>query len=87
MPEAGSPEEPSVEDSVDNGELWELLREMFPGEREQRLIYLLFHCGLKPREIVRYCPHEFSDVREVYLIRRNIHERLLRAADYIRWRL
>ena len=87
LPEAGSPEEPSVEDSVDNGELWELLREMFPAEREQRLIYLLFHCGLKPREIVRYCPHEFSDVREVYLIRRNIHERLLRAADYIRWRL
>src|SRR5213078_3530300 len=45
LPEAGSPEEPSVEDSVDSGELWELLREMFPAEREQRLIYLLFHCG------------------------------------------
>ena len=87
LPEAGSPEEPGVEDSVDSGELWELLREMFPGEREQRVIYLLFHCGLKPREIVHYFPGEFSDVREVYLIRRSIHDRLLRAADYIRWRL
>lgn len=87
LPEAGSPEEPGVEDFVDSGELWELLREMFPGEREQRLIYLLFHCGLKPREIVHYYPGEFRDVREVYLVRRNIHDRLLRAADYIRWRL
>ena len=87
MPEAGSPEEPGVEDSIESGELWELLREMFPGEREQRVIYLLFHCGLKPREIVHYFPGEFSDVREVYLIRRSVHDRLLRAADYIRWRL
>ena len=87
LPEEGSPEEPGVEDSIDSGELWELLREMFPCERDQRLVYLLFHCGLKPREIIRYCPGEFSDVREVYLIRRNIHDRLKRAADYIRWRL
>ena len=87
LPGPDSPREPLIGDSPDTGELREYLQRMFPGEREQRLIYLLFHCGLKPREIVRYCPHEFSDVREVYLIRRNIHERLLRAADYIRWRL
>lgn len=87
LPEEGSPEEPGVEDSIDSGELCELLQEMFPCEREQRLIYLLFHCGLKPREIVRYCPGEFSDVREIYHNRRNIQDRLLRAADYIRWRL
>jgi hypothetical protein len=87
LPEEGSPEEPGIEDSIDGGELWELLQEMFPCEQEQRLVYLLFHCGLKPREIVRYCPGEFSDVREVYQKRRNIHDRLLRAADYIRWRL
>jgi hypothetical protein len=85
MPEAGPREERRMEDSVDSGELLEHLREMFPGKREQRLIYLFFYCGLKPREIVRYCPHEFSDVREVYLIRRNIHERLLRNAGYIHW--
>ncbi len=85
VPEAGSPQEPGIADPADSGKLWEILREMFPGKREQRLIYLFFYCGLKPREIVRYCPHEFSDVQEVYLMRRNIHERLVRNADYIHW--
>ena len=60
---------------------------MLPGEREQRLAYLLYHCGLKPREIVRFCPQEWSDVKEVYRMRRNIMERLLHHADQLRWRL
>jgi len=87
LPEPGTPGEPLVEDSIDSGELWELLHEMFPDEREQRLIYLFFYCGLKPREIVRYCPQEFSDVCEVYRLRRNIMQRLLCDADHLRWRL
>jgi hypothetical protein len=87
LPESGTPGEPLVEDTIDSGELWEFLHEMFPDEREQRLIYLFFYCGLKPREIVRYCPQEFSDVREVYRLRRNIMERLLRYTDHLRWRL
>ena len=82
-----SGEEPCYQDSIESGELWELLQEMFPGERERRLIYLFFYCGLKPREIVRCCPQEFPDVREVYRLRRNIYERLLRDADHLRWRL
>jgi hypothetical protein len=46
---------------------------------------LLYHCGLKPREIVRFCRQEFDDVHEIYLIRRNIIERLRRNAGVIRW--
>jgi hypothetical protein len=87
LPEPGTVGEPLVEDSIDNGELWNLLHEMFPGWRERRLIYLFFYCGLKPREIVRHCPQEFPDVREVYRLRRNIYEQLLRDADHLRWRL
>jgi hypothetical protein len=60
---------------------------MFPGRREQRLIHLFFYCGLKPREIVRFCPQEFSDVREVYSLRRNIYEQLLRNVHQLRWQL
>jgi hypothetical protein len=76
-----------VEDPDEGGEVWEAIRGLLPDEREQRLAYLLYHCGLKPREIVCFCPQEFGEVREVYRLRRNIVSRLLRNADVIRWRL
>src|SRR2546428_761126 len=52
--------------------------------REQRLAYLLYHCNLKPREIVRFCQEEWPDVQEIYRLRRNILERLLRKTDQLR---
>ena len=87
LPEPDSPGEPLAEDEEDGGELWEVIRSLLPTRREQRLAYLLFHCSLKPREIVRYCQQEFGDIREIYRMRRNITDRLLRHADHIRWRL
>ncbi len=91
LPEPGSgyyfPEEPAVEDEDDGRDLWEVINSLLPGEREKRVAYLLIHCGLKPREVVRYFPNEFSDVQEVYRLHRNILERLIRNADQIRWRL
>ena len=81
-------EEPAIEDDTDEGyELWSTIKSLLPNEREQRLAYLLFHCGLKAREVVRYCGEEFSDVHEVHRLRRNIVERLVRNRDQIRWRL
>lgn len=81
-------EEPVAEDDEDDGyELWEVIKSILQNPREQRLAYLLFHCGLKAREVVRYCANEFSDVNEVYRLRRNIIERLTRNKDQIRWRL
>jgi DNA-directed RNA polymerase specialized sigma subunit len=76
-----------VEETDEGQELWEVIGRLLPNEREQRLAHLLFHCGLKAREIVRHCPGEFSDVREVYQLRRTLLERLRRNADQIRWRL
>ena len=87
LPEPGEPGEPSMEDVTESSELWEVLQTMLPNQREQRLAYLLFHCGLKSREIVRFCPQEFSDIQEIYRMRRSIMERLLRNADQLRWRL
>ena len=87
LPEPGEPGEPYMEDVTDSSEVWEVLQTMLPNEREQRLAYLLFHCGLKSREIVCSCAQEFSDVREIYRMRRSIMERLLRNADQLRWRL
>jgi len=87
LPGPGELGEPLVEDSSDNSEVWDILQMVLCNPREQRLAYLLFHCGLKPREIVRFCSQEWSDVQEIYRLRRNIMERLVRNADYLRWQL
>ncbi len=83
----GEAREPWAEDGSEGQELWEVIRNHVPNQREQRLTYLLFHCGLKPREIVRFCPEQFCCMENIYRLRRNIVERLLRHADSIRWQL
>jgi peroxiredoxin/DNA-directed RNA polymerase specialized sigma24 family protein len=88
LPEQGCPDDPAVEDHEEEGQgLWETIKDLLPNGRERRLAYLLFHCNLKPREIVRLCPQEFNEVKEVYRLRRNIIERLLRDSDHIRWKM
>jgi hypothetical protein len=76
-----------VEEHDEANELCEVIQGVLPHAREKRLGYLLFYCGLKPRDIVRYCQQDFIDVIEIYALRRNIMERLTRNADQIRWRL
>ena len=73
--------EPVVENDENAGTLWETIQRMLPNEREQRVAYLLFHCGLQPGEIVRGNPQEFSDVQEVARLRRNIIARLVRSGS------
>jgi len=87
LPELGEPGEPYGEDQSNSSELWEFLQTILPGVREQRLAYLLYHCGLKPREVLHFCQQEFNDIQEIYRLRRNIVERVLRHADQLRWRL
>jgi len=89
IPEPGYfyPVELSSEEHAYEYDFWEVIKNLIPTSRERRLAYLLFHCGLKPREIVQFCNSEFPDVREIHRLRRNIVERLLRQADTIRWRL
>jgi DNA-directed RNA polymerase specialized sigma24 family protein len=83
----GEPGEPHMEDVTSSSEVWDSLKTLLSDPREERVAYLLFHCGLKPREILQVCPQEFDDVREVYSLQRTIMERLLRNADLLRWRL
>jgi len=83
----GDPEELFAEDLDEGREIWESIRSLLPDEREQRLAYLLFHCGLKPREIVCLRPQEFHNVQDIYRLRCNITEQLLRNVDRLRWQL
>src|SRR5436853_560209 len=59
LPEPGEPGEPQAKDVTSSSEVWDILQTIRSNEREQRLASLLFHCGLKPREIVRFCPQEW----------------------------
>jgi hypothetical protein len=58
------------------GVLWEQLLSLFPEEREQRLLYLSYNCGLKPGEIARLYPQEFTSVQEIYRLHGSIFDRL-----------
>ena len=87
LPDFGHPDEPQVEDQYQEDDLWEVIRSILPSGREQRVAYLHFHCNLKPREIIRFCPGEFKNEEEIYRLKRNIVERILRNADKIRWRV
>ncbi len=81
--QASNGEEPGASGSHESGEAWDMLRALLPDPREQRLAYLLFHCGLLPREIVRACPEEWSSEQEIHRLRHLILERLLQNVDQI----
>jgi hypothetical protein len=84
LPEPADPGAPHVQGHDEGRVVWEAIQRLLPDEREQRAAYLLFSCGLKPREIVRCCPEAFSDVQELSRLRRNLMERLLEHADFLR---
>ncbi|MBX5456997.1 MAG: hypothetical protein IRZ31_08855 [Thermogemmatispora sp.] len=66
---------------------WESIQSLLPHERERRLAYLLYYCGLKPREIVLRCADEFSDIKEIYRLNHNLIDRLRRNRERLRWLL
>ncbi len=72
--EAGKAEE---EDHEDAHASWERICGMLPTEREQRVAYLLFHCGLQPEDIVRLYPQELGDWHDICRVRRTVIGRLL----------
>ena len=82
--EPGSFEEPLSEDFSDESATWRSIQSMLSDQREQRVAYLLYYCGLKPREIVTWCPQEFDDIKEVYRLNHNIVDRLRRNRDRLR---
>lgn len=84
IPESGSSEEPLIAAPLDGSAIWQTIQDLLTDQREQRAAYLLYYCGLKPREIVMRCPHEFDDIKEVYRLNHNIVERLRRNRDRLR---
>ena len=69
------------QDRLEGSAIWNRLLSRIPNLREQRLAYLLYHCGFEPAEIVLSWPQEWSDVREVARLRRSILERLMQGPE------
>lgn len=89
LPEPGQlhPAEQASEDLTSDEDLWEAMMQLLSSSSEQRIAYLLFHCGLKPREIVQVCPDEFPQIEEVYRLHHTLVDRLLRHADLLSFRV
>jgi hypothetical protein len=64
--------EANEEDDSMSLDVWNRLQVVLSGERQLQLAYLLYQCGLSPREIVCSCSQELSDVQEIYRLRRNL---------------
>lgn len=80
VPRCSKAEQSGVTSSK-QGEVWDMLKNMLSDVREQRVIYLLFHCGLRPKDIVRTYPQEFQEVEEISCLRRRLIKRLLDSED------
>ena len=76
-----------TEDSYNTDEFWLVIATILTNKRELRVIYLIFHCGLKPKEITLRCPGEFADEQEIYRLTRNALDRLRRNSGNLRWKL
>jgi len=76
IPNPGESGELRIENKVESNDVWDRLTKVIPNGKEQRLAYLLFHCGLKPRQIMLFYPQEFRDVQVINLLRTNIMNRL-----------
>ncbi len=57
--------------------LWQRVEGVLANAREQRVAYLLFHCGLTPQEIVQRCTREFPEIQEVLSLRYIIMKKLV----------
>ena len=78
--------EPRAEDSSESQELWEVIRSHVPNQREQRLTISCSTVSGSEGNCP-FLPEEFCSVEDIYRLRRNIVERLLRHGDTIRWHL
>jgi hypothetical protein len=74
----------TAKEPIDGQNIWKGIETLLVDERERRIAYLLYFCGLKPREIVMRCTKEFGDVKEIYRLNHNIVERLRRNRDRLR---
>ncbi|MEM8531284.1 MAG: sigma-70 family RNA polymerase sigma factor [Chloroflexota bacterium] len=86
LPEEAIPEDHTTQESpedialnhIDGDTLWACVNAQLRNDVERVIIHSSFLSGMKPSDIYQKWPHLFTNVHEVYSIKRNILERLSR---------
>jgi len=73
--------EEMVAGRLDAVEFWAMVRTLLCDDREGVVLYLSYVLGLSPREICAHDRGHFSNVAEVYRLKRTVLDRLRRAPD------
>jgi hypothetical protein len=60
-----------------SSEVWENLKQGISDAREQRMVFLLFNCGLSPDDIVQSRVVEFNDAQEITSFRHRIIKQMI----------
>lgn len=81
LPEADYSASLFTEEYQDDQQLWKSVQALLADEQQRRLAYLLYYCGLKPRDIARLYSQEFADVKDIYRLNHNILQRLRRNSN------
>ena len=71
--------EEAVAGHTDAVTLWSVVRGALDDEREREIVYLSYVAGLSPRQIYARQQARFSDIDEVYRLKRNVLIRLRRS--------
>ena len=69
---------PSVEDALEEEELWQLVKSRLKDDKEYRLVYASIVLDLSSREILAEYPELFRDISDVYRCSANVLARLQR---------
>lgn len=76
----------ALPESDQRDDSWSAIVRLLENEQERQLVYLLYYCGLKPREVAARFPL-FQDVKTIYRLNHLILERLRRNRERLRWLL
>jgi DNA-directed RNA polymerase specialized sigma24 family protein len=87
LPEYDLPVAASAEAEIERQELWRVIHTILTTQQEMRVIFLLYHEGLKPRDIVQRYPAEFASVQKIYGLTKNAMDRLKRHSAIIRQKI
>jgi DNA-directed RNA polymerase specialized sigma24 family protein len=71
-------QEPSTEDLLESGELWQLVKNRLKDEKEYTVVYASISLDLSPRQILAEYPDVFDDISEIYRCSANVWARLER---------
>src|SRR5436305_5848333 len=85
--EPSYPGKPFSEGHDNSSEIWKDIQSLLSSAREQHLAYLLFHCGLKPKEIVQSYPLEYSNLKEILRLRYKVMSGLTTTESSLSFRL